>query len=315
MDAFEMRVVVVDNGSTDGTQAILQQYSSQFQMTVVQENTPGKSRALNRALELVNGDLVVFTDDDVIPPANWIHGFAKAAAKHLSTGVFCGPVIPEFPTSAPRWLRSHPLGVLFFARFDPRLPEGRLPQGVFPPGANFAVRRQAIEGLRFDLRLGPSAEHGPLYDEDTEFLSRLQARTGRSVIVPDAQVTHHFDGSRTELKSLFEKSFYYGLTKGLTRRTPLLVPMWLIRLRQLVMRIAGLVSTQAREIERFDIGCLINFYGGQLQGFRVRGSDKCAEEVKAILRSLDSPANRTLLSTPALLCFNQYLASEPVSAV
>jgi glucosyl-dolichyl phosphate glucuronosyltransferase len=313
IDPRQLSVIVVNNGSTDSTQDVLRRHSGGLNLTVVTENVPGKSRALNRALEIAEGDLAVFTDDDVIPPPNWLVALQRASAKYLSASVFCGPVTPEFPAGTPDWLRSHTLGVLFFARFEPRLPEGPLPAGVFPPGANYAVRTAALGNLRFDLRLGPSQENGPLYDEDTEFLSRLQARTGRSVIVPEAQVIHHFEPSRVELRSLFEKSFYYGLTKGLTRRSPLLVPMWLMRLMQIAMRIEGLAFRDASEIERFDTGCLFNFYSGQLQGFQRRNSDHCVAILKRLLKNLDSPENRVLLSKPAMSCLDNVPGSAPAS--
>lgn len=72
-DAFE--VVVVDDGSTDGTPAFLAAHRPPFALRVVRvDENRGRAAARNRGLERATGDLVVFLDDDM----ELVPGFLRA---------------------------------------------------------------------------------------------------------------------------------------------------------------------------------------------------------------------------------------------
>ncbi|HEV2402543.1 MAG TPA: glycosyltransferase family 2 protein [Candidatus Sulfotelmatobacter sp.] len=63
LDYPEYEVVVVSDGSTDDTEAILRQYQEKGQVQVLLKQIPeGKASGLNDALQLAKGDIVVFTD-------------------------------------------------------------------------------------------------------------------------------------------------------------------------------------------------------------------------------------------------------------
>ena len=69
----DLDVVIVDDGSTDGSVAVARRYAERHPQVrlIVQENG-GVSRARNVAVEHCTGDLVTFVDpDDVLPPDAW----------------------------------------------------------------------------------------------------------------------------------------------------------------------------------------------------------------------------------------------------
>src|SRR3954462_13260560 len=72
--------VIADNGSTDETAAVLATAGNKVR--TVFEPKRGKSRALNRALGVARGELLVFPDDDVEPLAAWLDELAAAAQRH-----------------------------------------------------------------------------------------------------------------------------------------------------------------------------------------------------------------------------------------
>jgi len=61
------QVIVVNDGSTDATEAVLGRYGERIE--VINQENGGKSRALNRAMAKVRGEyLWIFDDDDIAVP-------------------------------------------------------------------------------------------------------------------------------------------------------------------------------------------------------------------------------------------------------
>ncbi len=64
-DIEDMEVIVVDDGSTDRTTALLQQYASQHgNVRVVSQSNQGQSVARNRAIEMAQGEYIYMVDAD-----------------------------------------------------------------------------------------------------------------------------------------------------------------------------------------------------------------------------------------------------------
>lgn len=78
-DAFE--VVVVDDGSVDETAEICGRLAGEWPgLRYVAQPNRGPAAARNHGIAVATGDLVAFTDDDCVPPADWLarilHRFA-----------------------------------------------------------------------------------------------------------------------------------------------------------------------------------------------------------------------------------------------
>lgn len=87
-------VVVVDNGSSDGTRAVAQRYATDTPLDVryAYEPQPNRGKARNVGIAAARGALVLFCDDDVLLP----HGFVAAhAAAHAGkrTCIVNGPIV------------------------------------------------------------------------------------------------------------------------------------------------------------------------------------------------------------------------------
>jgi glycosyltransferase involved in cell wall biosynthesis len=62
---LRVELIVVDDGSTDGTGDLLRQLQQELKFTLVRQNNGGKGSALRRGFAEVTGDLVVIQDADL----------------------------------------------------------------------------------------------------------------------------------------------------------------------------------------------------------------------------------------------------------
>ncbi len=203
------QLIVVNNGSSDHTQEVLAHASGDLPLTVLNEPVPGKSRALNRGLQAIRGELIAFTDDDVRVSPEWLQQLGRAAADRPPASVFCGPIIPVFAQPVPSWLKRSRFASLAFAKFEPRQPEGPLWRPLLPFGPNMAVRAAALSSMRFREDLGPGTPGAPLC-EDTEFAQRFERRGEELFFVPRAVVAHHIRPELLSVANLLERAFGFG---------------------------------------------------------------------------------------------------------
>jgi GT2 family glycosyltransferase len=91
-----IEVIVVSDGSTDGTDAFLNDFASRSSLRIrpiLQENA-GPSRARNRGIREATGDIVILIDDDVEPAPDFLAAHAAHHAK-ASDVVVIGPMSPD----------------------------------------------------------------------------------------------------------------------------------------------------------------------------------------------------------------------------
>src|SRR5262249_42573192 len=166
------KLVIVDNASTDTTKQILRSACAWLPLTYLFEPKPGKNRALNSALHAIEGDVVVFTDDDAIPRSDWLVRARALADAHASFGVFGGVIVPQWEVPPPDWILPFQSPILSIT--DPSWVEGpTLASRVWGP--NMMIRAEAFNmGHRFDESMGPTGSRYQMGDE-TEFVDRLVA--------------------------------------------------------------------------------------------------------------------------------------------
>lgn len=192
-------IVVVDNNSSDGTRAVVDDVAATLPVPVdyVFEPRQGKSYALNTGLERCNSDIVVFTDDDVRVGPEWLLSGARALAG--GADYVGGPVIPIWAAPPPAWLdlsRSDLWGTIAILDYggEPFAFEDR--QRV-PLGANMGFRRSLVSrvgGFRSDL--GRTNGRRVLGQEVPELLARARGAALRGVYVPAMAVHHHIPAGR-----------------------------------------------------------------------------------------------------------------------
>lgn len=204
-----VEIVVVDNASTDGTLAVIERARAACaNLVYIREERPGKSHALNTALAQLKGDLIVLTDDDVLPARGWLAAYARAF-ETSSADFVVGRILPMWEEQPPRWLSPALYGVLAIPDGGTvGLPIARgLNEHIMPLGANMAVRRRIVDRIG-----GWSPDLGKLQGtlrtgEDHEFALRMLMAGFNGWYEPDAWVRHRVPADRLRLP-YFSKWFH-----------------------------------------------------------------------------------------------------------
>lgn len=205
--AWEM--IVVDNGSTDNTVAVLRSFESKLPLRVLGHADRGKNRALNHALEHVRGDVVALTDDDILPDLDWLVGIQDRTARHPGVDLFGGPILPHWEQAPPPWLgEAVPFGVVFGVT-PPNIPDGPVDPGRIWGGNMFLRRKVFDAGLRFDEGRGPSSGHYVM-GGDTSFTVRAAAAGHSSWWCPEVRVRHIVRAGQLGRRWLLKRAYRHG---------------------------------------------------------------------------------------------------------
>jgi len=213
-----LSVVVVDNRSTDETQSVVDAFkNSDFgqanQIVSAIENQQGHTYARNRAIQACKGDLVVWTDDDVLVHADWLQQYVDAARQQPSVSFWGGRIEPTFLKKKPKWIADNweALSGCFAARdLGDQLVEFSADR--LPYGANFAVRGDLQRANLFDSELGRRANL-VLGEDELDLMRRLLAGGHRGQWVPGAVVEHLIPLDRATTKYVYD--YFVGQGRNL----------------------------------------------------------------------------------------------------
>jgi GT2 family glycosyltransferase len=104
-DYPDYEVVVVDDGCADGTGPMVQREFPSVRYLRQRENC-GDSVARNRAIRESTAECLAFTDDDCVPPRNWLGLHARYYAD-ARIGAVGGPLQPRAPSFYDKVSASH----------------------------------------------------------------------------------------------------------------------------------------------------------------------------------------------------------------
>lgn len=236
---FTWDVIVVDNNSTDGTRTIVESFVAMNpeRIRYLLERRQGKTFALNTGLAAARGDVIAFTDDDVILDPHWLGRLVHAVRAH---GCACagGRILPVWSRPRPAWIEMegpYRLGSVVVSMDLGDAPCWFDTTDTLPLGANMAITAAALKrvGL-FRTDLGPAAG-SEIRGEDSDICRRLIAAGERLLYVPNATVFHPVDERR--LHRRYFRRYYFDQGRAITREEGLPadavcyanVPRYLIR--------------------------------------------------------------------------------------
>ncbi|MFH1459264.1 MAG: glycosyltransferase [Candidatus Omnitrophota bacterium] len=213
----KMEVVIADGGSTDKTLAVIKEWQSHhaFIKLVEVPNCPSPGFARNKALEVVKGDFIFFTDGDCAPCNTWISDMLKIFEKDSTIGIVGGEIytLRVDPNNLTELYCEH----FRFNMVAPRY--GFIEEGYFPSltdksptqivghrayffvTANAAYRKKAIDEANAKFWSEPTGE-------DMEFGLQIQQKGWKLYFAPQAKVDHMHRADFPALKKVWKS---YGM--------------------------------------------------------------------------------------------------------
>jgi glycosyltransferase involved in cell wall biosynthesis len=194
LDYENFEVVVIDDGCTDGTKEIAQEYENRL---ICVENG-GLSRARNLGMEAAEGEIVAYIDDDAYPDPHWLSFLAIGfmTSEHVGVG---GPnLAPHDDGHVADCVANSPGGpshVLYTDHLAEHL-----------PGCNMAFRREAI------LAIDGFDERFRIAGDDVDLCWRLIEKGGTLGFHAGAVVWHH---RRNRVATYLKQQRNYGRAEAM----------------------------------------------------------------------------------------------------
>ncbi len=194
IDYKNYEAIFVDDGSTDNTASIIEEYACKSKnIRLIRQKHKGPASARNLGVKMSNGKIIFFTDSDCIVPKNWIQEFLKYFFNNKNIGAVGGSLKPASVSSIYELFDQKRREILYGAekKFVNTLPT-----------CNLAVRRDVLSRIGgFD----ESFKHASA--EDYDLCIRIRMLGYKILYDPNVFVLHHHSQN---LRSLLRKAFIHG---------------------------------------------------------------------------------------------------------
>jgi glycosyltransferase involved in cell wall biosynthesis len=189
----QFNVIIIDNNSKDATSKLLDEYRCEHTLIKLHQPKQGKNSALNLIFEkdISLGQLLIFSDDDVIFPNDFIKMYHQLTISQPEINIFGGAVIPHWPSEVPSGLLEGIDAVVAFA-ITPA--EAGYQTGLIEPvklhGPNMAIKRHVFtQYMKFNENIGPNGGNYMMGSE-SELLYRLREAGYNAYYQHDLKVEH-----------------------------------------------------------------------------------------------------------------------------
>jgi len=255
-----VELLVIDQSDGDEAERAVQRFQGDARFRYHRSKQLGKGKALNEALQLARGAIMVCTDDDCAAPPGWITGMARVLEAQPAAAIAFCQVLPVPHDKSAGYVPSYHLSKSRTLRSVSAICGGL---GI---GAGIAIRRDFVQSIGgFDEAFGPGGRFPSADEWDIAIRALL---SGRHVLeTADLSIVH--DGFRT-----FEQGRAHArrdwLALGAVCAKPLraghwttvVVPIWLFSSKALWPPLADALSLRKPR----GIGRIVAFAQGFTQG-------------------------------------------------
>jgi|GEM_PF-1450576 len=211
-------VVVVDNGSTDGTAETVRAAAGRVPapLRYISEPEPGLHACRHRGAKEARGEVIAYLDDDTQVHREWLRG-AEPVLAGLAGAVVCR-ILPQWEAPVPSWLEDlvstgvyGPLTLLDLGG------EQREVEVSFVWGAGFFVRRSLVFELGgFHPDSMPAGLLRFRGDGEAGLMRKFEAAGHHAWYDPSSVVEHAVSAERMTHAYLRERFYRQGISESFT---------------------------------------------------------------------------------------------------
>lgn len=200
-DMTQVEVIVISDGSTDGTHEYLESIEKAtfpFELIYVNQKNAGPAAARNNGIDTARGRLILFVDDDVVPAPNLISEHISSHKEHSESTVVMGPMLNPVDYTMQPWVYWEQL-MLYKQYADMEAGRWEPTARQFYTGNASLERNHLLDHGGFDTSFRRA--------EDVELAYRLAASGMSFVFNPQAKGYHY---ARRKFSSWLQTPYLYG---------------------------------------------------------------------------------------------------------
>jgi glucosyl-dolichyl phosphate glucuronosyltransferase len=218
LEAPDWELLVVES-STDRTAEICHHFQQRFpeHFRFLRENKVGKSHALNTAIAEAKGEILAFTDDDVLFTPDYIQ-WIRTVFSSFPVDAAQGRVVLDCEDGWPKWLDE--TNSLMADHRD--YGEEVIPLKGTLCGTNMVIRKELFQEVGgFAPELGPG---GIGVFEDTEISLRMREKGYRLIYAPQILIRHQWARDRLTKAFIRKRMFLHGRVNAYYDDLPVSLP-------------------------------------------------------------------------------------------
>jgi glycosyltransferase involved in cell wall biosynthesis len=218
----DFEIIVVDNGSTDNTRALVSELKKETNnIHYCFENRPGLHVGRHLGARLARGEILSFIDDDVEVFPTWLEGIIDSFQDN-SIKMAGGKNLPKFEQLPPRWILE-----IWNGDSDRRIldvlsildlgDEVKLIDPLLVFGCNFSIRKSVLlEAGGFHPDGMPRELVRYRGDGETHVARHLKGKSYHALYHPKASVYHMISSNRMTEEYFKQRSFLQGISDSYT---------------------------------------------------------------------------------------------------
>jgi glycosyltransferase involved in cell wall biosynthesis len=198
----KFEIIVVDDGSSDGTEDFVLDYiaKTELEMSYFRQQNKGPGAARNLGLENAVGDFFIFVDSDVLTPPHWLETiYREVNAQKLDA--FGGPDMAHESFSSTLKAIDYAM-TSFITTGGLRGRKGKKLAKFFPRSFNMGLSKKIYDKI--------GGFGGLRHGQDIEYSNRIIQSGAKVGYIHDAHVYHK---RRTSIRKFFKQVFNWGVAR------------------------------------------------------------------------------------------------------
>ena len=207
-------IIVINKDSADDTRRVVEECKQHGKKEIIyyEQLEDGVHKARHIGAQIAKGDILAYTDDDVICDPDWL---SELTRPYIDPKVGCvgGKILPRFETKEPAWAKYFPgfLSILDRGSEITKVNDAHI------YGCNFSIRKTVLyDAGGYNPTGTPASAMRYLGDEEIGLLNKVLKKDYDVVYTPFAVVIHVIPQERVTIDYLKQRAFVQGICDSYT---------------------------------------------------------------------------------------------------